>query len=175
MKTTTGRAERQLHHTQTWANSCQAACLTIALAGRGGQASQEVEAELHGPAFDGPGHHINSIGHHLNGRKLLSCLKRDAAVLAGLRLELQRGARVIVHVGGPLWVTLHLPLGLQGPHGALCPPGQWMRPIHSVVIVGAEAGRFFILDPFLNPEGQPLELTDDELRHVLSGFDAVVV
>ena len=50
-----------------------------------------------------------------------------------------------------------------------------MQPIHSVVIVAAEGGRFFVLDPFLNPDGQPIEVTDEELRHVLCGFDAVVV
>lgn len=130
---------------------------------------------LGGPPFEGDGHPINAIGHDITGRKRLRCVERDAAVLVAFRRELQRGARIEVHVGGPLWVTLHLPHGLQGPHGTLCPPGEWMKPLHSVVIVAEQAGRFFVLDPFLNSDGQPLEVSDEELRHVLSGFDAVVV
>lgn len=172
---TTNRAERQLHHTQTWANSCQAACLAIAVAARTGQAVAALEAQLHGTPFRGNGHPINTIGHDIAGRRSLRCLARDAALLLNFRQELQRGARIVVHVGGPLWVALHLPHRLEGPHGALCPPGERMKPIHSVVIVAEEPGRFFILDPFLDPGGQPLEVTDDELRHVLAGFDAVVV
>ena len=88
---TTERAERQLHHTQTWVNSCQAACLAIALAGRGAGTTKVLEAELHGPPFNGLGHYINAIGHDITGRKELPCLRRDAALLAEFRLELQRG------------------------------------------------------------------------------------
>lgn len=175
MKITSGRTESDLHHVQSWSNSCQAACLAIALAGRTESSAQELETSMHGAPFNGPGHTINSVGLELEGRVELSCLARDAALMLRFRTALRRGARIVVHVAGPVWVSLLVPLSLQGPHGTLCAASERAMPIHSVVIVAEDSGRFFILDPFLNPNGQPLEVTDDELRNVLVGFPAVIV
>lgn len=146
----------------------------MACAARGDGDAKSLESSFHGSPFDGPGHELNGIGQTIAGRRELSCIARDAAVLASFRLELHKGARIVVHVGGPLWVS-RLPEQISGPHGALCAAAERMKPLHSVVLVASGPGCFYALDPFHNPDGQPIEVPDEELRYVLTGFAAIVI
>lgn len=80
----------------------------------------------------------------------------------------------MVHVFGPLWVS-RLPPGVTGPHGVLCAPGHGAQPIHSVLLVAADAIQFFVLDPFFSSTSQPFAVANAELLSVLSGFSSLVL
>jgi hypothetical protein len=80
----------------------------------------------------------------------------------------------MVHVFGPAWVA-RLPRGVTGPHGALCAPGDYGLPLHSVLLVAEAPGSFFVLDPFFARGGQPFEVSDRELCDAWTGFPSLVI
>ena len=173
MKSSPDRVERALHHTQTFSNSCQPACMAMALGRRRSETVADIEARLHAGAAPA-GHPVTERKWLNEPRTSLQKSTLDAAELEGFRTVLRRGGWVMVHVFGPRWVA-RLPKGVFGPHGALCPPADAARPLHSVLLVGFSAGCFFVLDPFFGPDAQPFEVAHSELRSVLSGFSSLVI
>lgn len=166
------RAERQSHHPQTFSYSCQAACVAMALARRGTESAATIETRLHGTHVGS--HPINTVGTSEPGLSRLRTIDLTRTLLEQFRQSLEKGTWLVLHVSGPRWVA-RLPIGLVGPHGLLCAQGDSGRPFHSVLLVAAEIGRFFVLDPFLSRDGQPLEVPDDDLLFVLLGFDALLI
>jgi hypothetical protein len=173
VRASAGRAEQAAHHVQSFSNSCQPACLAMALGRRGVEPIAAIEARLHIGA--------DPAGHPADERKWLSeprtSLLRstiDAVELRRLREVVARGAWVMVHVFGPRWVA-RLPRGLLGPHGPLCQASDTARPLHAVLLVAFGPACFFILDPFHTRDLQPLEVSDAELLSVLAGFSSLVI
>ncbi len=174
MRTTSGRVEQAAHFVQSFSNSCQPACVAMALARRTGSPSfQVLEARLHVGA-DAAGHPADERKWLSEPRTSLNKSTIDVAELRVLRAALARSAWVMVHVFGPRWVA-GLPKGLAGPHGRLCVPGDEPRPLHAVLLVAAGPACFFVLDPFYTRDLQPIEVSDDELLSVLSGFSSLII
>ncbi len=173
MMASSGRPEHVAHHVQSFSNSCQPACVAMALARRGVEKIADIEARLHVGA--GP------KGHPADERKWLnepqtSLLKstQDAADLRQLREALARGAWVMVQIYGPCWVG-RLPRDISGPHGPLCAPAEAAKPLHAVLLVASAPAWFLVLDPFYSRDLQPLEVSDAEMLRVLSGFSSLVI
>ena len=173
MRATSGRPEQAAHHIQSFPNSCQPACVAMALARRGIGTVAHIEARLHVDA--------DAAGHSATERKWLnepqtSLLKStlDAEELNGLRQAIARGAWVMIHVFGPRWVA-RFPTGVSGPHGPLCAPADAAFSLHAVLLVASGPACFFVLDPFSSADLQPLEVSDAELLLVLAGFASLVV
>ncbi len=172
MKSAPGRGERQLHLLQSQPGSCQAACLAMALAQRvAGAAPREIEARLHG-AHERK-HPINTVGSNEPGVRYIPA-DGDDEMVQRFRAELNGGAMLIVHVLGSPWVA-RLPKGVTGPRGPLAVSGPSGGGIHSVLIASLAEQEFVVLDPWYSNDLQPLLVSDDELRQVVTGFRAVVV
>ena len=173
MRSAAARAERAFHHPQSFPNSCQPACLAMALGRRASEAVADIEARLHVGA-DPRGHSVTERKWLREPRTSLLKSALDVSDFLHFREALARGAWVMVHVFGPRWVA-RLPTGCIGLHGALCPPSDAARPLHSVLIVAAGPRSFFALDPFHAGALQPFEVSETEWLAVLSGFSSLVV
>ncbi len=166
------RPEREAHHPQTHPYSCQAACMAMALARRGNTGPSAIEQRLHGVH---PGSHpINEVGRSEPGCLWVKCNDVGAGLLKEFRRSLAERAWLVVHVSGPRWIA-RLPSDVIGPHGKLCPAGDFGQPFHSVLLVAAGPSSFFALDPFWSKDGQPFEVPDDDLLFALTGFSTVVI
>jgi hypothetical protein len=171
VKARPNRGEHALHWQQTHHNSCQPACLAIALRRRG-QDPATVERQL----YDAPGPHGHIIYDPrfvaLPGVRALN-FEPERPGLDQLRNARAGSASIVVNVFGPSWVS-HLPPGTISPHGPLCPPGRPGRPYHAVVIVDWEEDVFFLLAPYYSAPNQPFEASEDELLDSLMGYALVV-
>jgi hypothetical protein len=105
----------------------------------------------------------NAVGLSERGTSLLKLRDYGASDLRAMRAAPTRGASIMVHVFGPPRVE-RLPREVASPFGALCAPGHAGAPLHAVLLVAAGSGCFFALDPWNGPDGQPIEVGDEELR-----------
>lgn len=170
---TVDRPERSLHHAQCFADSCQPACVAMALARRGAGPAAQLEARLHAGA-NGAGHPVNPPLGVNEPRVRCAPLVPDSEGLCALRETLASRAWVMVQLFGPRWARL-VPKDSWGAHGPLCPPGDYPKPLHAVLVVACTARTFIVLDPFCATPSQPFELSDAELMDVLSGFPSLVL
>ena len=143
----------------------------MALARRGGAPADVEERRLLG---DEQRFHPNAVGLLERGTALLKLTDYGAADLRAIHAALARGASVMVHVFGPPWVK-RLPPGLSSHFGALCAPGEAGPPLHAVLLVASGNRCVFALDPWNGPDGQPIEVGDEELLASLCGYASMVI
>lgn len=170
MRARPDRSERLQHFRQTHQNSCQPACIAMALARRGAVA-EETEARLHHGALP-HGHPINAHLEEVPGAVLMSGQAWLREVQDEYRAALAADAWLMLSVFGPLWVA-RLPPSVTSLLGALAPPGDQATPIHSILLVAFERSDFVALDPWHDGTLQPFTMTDDELAQFATGVGAM--
>lgn len=157
---------REWHHPQTWADSCVPACMCIVQRWRG-QAPTEEQFHRPAPRSGNPAH----LALALPGARRLPTYETDE-----IHLALRTDELVVVCVlSRPYvqWQERCYP-GLRSPHGRLCEPGDFGGSLHAVVLTRRCEDGFHLLDPYFAPEGQPLQMSDDDFERCFGGAATAV-
>ena len=149
------------HREQERSDSCVAACLGIVLAWRG----QPVEeSELHEDAGAALRFAARRLGEPYQ-------VPDTADLLRKAPLWFAEDRALLITVFGPRYVKrlTTRPGGLPSRHGNLAPSGDYVAPLHAVVLVGQDDEDFLLLDPYYPAQGQPLRISADDLVEVFTG------
>lgn len=154
------------HHEQQYESSCVFACICMILKWRG--ASFDENALY--TKWNGHGS-VNAAVSEL-GAAYRSLSPDDfQTIRTAFSGWFANDCALIVTVCGPRYVQRRgiAPGGSKSKWKDLAPAGDSGGPFHALVLAGSTEDGFLALDPYYPANGQPLELTDDDLTYILTG------